>query len=210
MLAAGQERVERRLLQRRPDGGPHLRPLLHDVVAGDPRRAARRRQERRQHQDRGGLAGAVRAEEAVDLARLDPQVYAVNGPRALLELPDEVLDLYPAVPPHYAVTFEAGELLARLPELCGGPPGRRAIFFGSIHLRSRVVLAAHPLDLRRGGQVDHGVGPLLRRPHERLEGPEQERHGPAVVRAEPGVDRARVHAGRRDTGSLQALRRARR
>ena len=35
------------------------------------------------------LAGAVRAEEAVDLAGGDVQVDAVDGARALLELPDQ-------------------------------------------------------------------------------------------------------------------------
>ena len=46
-------------------------PSLDDVVAGDPRRAGGRRQQRRQHQHRCRLARAVRAEEAVDLAGLD-------------------------------------------------------------------------------------------------------------------------------------------
>jgi hypothetical protein len=39
------------------------------------------------------LAGAVRAEEAVDLARRDLEVDAVDRARALLELADEALDL---------------------------------------------------------------------------------------------------------------------
>ncbi len=136
VLAAGQEGVERSLLQRRPDGGPHLRTLAHDVVAGHPRRAARWRKERRQHQDGRGLPGAVRAEKTVDLPRLDPQVYAIDGPGALPELPDEVLDLYPAVAPHYyAATFRpvrfslASQSLRRA-------SGSRAISLGSIHFLS--------------------------------------------------------------------------
>ena len=52
----------------------------------------RRRQQRRQHQHRRRLAGAVRPEEAVDLARLDAEVDPVDRARALLELADEALD----------------------------------------------------------------------------------------------------------------------
>ena len=70
VLAAGQERVERGLLQRRADVHPHLRALLDDVEAGDARAARGRRQQRRQHVHGRRLAGAVRAEEAVDLAGL--------------------------------------------------------------------------------------------------------------------------------------------
>src|SRR5215212_10937746 len=92
VLAALQERVERRLLQRRPDSGPHLRPLVHDVVAGYGGRATRGRKERRQHQNGRRLPRPVRPQEAVDLAWLDAQVYAVDSPRALFELPDEVFD----------------------------------------------------------------------------------------------------------------------
>ena len=33
MFAAGEDRVERRLLERRPDHRPHLRALTHNVVA---------------------------------------------------------------------------------------------------------------------------------------------------------------------------------
>jgi hypothetical protein len=64
-------------------------------VARDARRSRGGRQQRREHQDRGGLAGAVRAEEAVDLAGLDAQVDAVDGARPVLELADEALDLDP-------------------------------------------------------------------------------------------------------------------
>src|SRR5215203_7037963 len=100
VLAARQERIERRLLQRRPDRGPHLRPLAHDVVAGHGGRAARGRKERRQHQNGRRLPGPVRAEEAVDLTRLYTQVYPIDSPRSLPELPDEVLDLYTPPPVH--------------------------------------------------------------------------------------------------------------
>jgi len=92
VLAAGQQRVERRLLQRRADRGAHMRTLLDDVEAGHARRPFGRRQQRRQHQHRGRLAGAVGTEEAVDLAGLDFQVDPVNRPRPVLELADQSLD----------------------------------------------------------------------------------------------------------------------
>ena len=78
--------VERRLLQRGADRRAHPRPFGDDVEAADPRDAAGRRQQRRQHQHRRRLAGAVGPEEAVDLARLDLEVDAVDRARPLLEL----------------------------------------------------------------------------------------------------------------------------
>ena len=93
VLAAGEQRVERGLLQRGADHLAHLRPLRRHVEAADARRAGGRRQQRRQHQHGGRLAGAVRAEEAVDLAVVDGELDPVDRPRPLLELPDEPLDL---------------------------------------------------------------------------------------------------------------------
>ena len=52
-----------------PIDAAYLRALLRDVEPGHGRAAARGREERRQHVDGRRLAGAVRAEEAVDLAR---------------------------------------------------------------------------------------------------------------------------------------------
>ena len=69
VVARGEERVERGLLQRDADQPADLRPVLHDVVAADERRPRGRRQQRRQDVDGRGLPGAVRPEEAVDLAR---------------------------------------------------------------------------------------------------------------------------------------------
>src|SRR5262249_48410762 len=94
VLASGQERVERRLLQRGPDRRAHLRPVAHDVVPGDGRTPRRGREERRQHVHGRRLAGAVRPEEAVDLAGLDTQVDPVDGAN-ILELTDQALDLDP-------------------------------------------------------------------------------------------------------------------
>src|SRR5215208_363120 len=100
VLAARQERIQRRLLQRRPDRGPHLRSLVHDVVAGHGGRAARGRKERRQHQNGRRLPSTVRTEEAVALTWVHTQVYPIHGPRSLPDLPDEVLDLYTLLPAH--------------------------------------------------------------------------------------------------------------
>ena len=89
VLAAGEQRVERRLLERGADRGPHLRALADDVVAGHGRRAGRRREEGREHVHRRRLAGAVGAEESVDLAGVHDEVDPVHGARALLELAHE-------------------------------------------------------------------------------------------------------------------------
>jgi hypothetical protein len=97
VLAPGQERVERRLLERRPDRRAHLRPLLHDVEAGDARAPRRRREQRRQHVHGGRLAGAVRAEEAVDLAGRDRQVDPVDRADPALELANQPFRLDPVV-----------------------------------------------------------------------------------------------------------------
>ncbi len=89
VLAPGEERVERSLLQRSADHGAHLLALADDVVPADERGAGRRRQQGGQHVDGGGLARAVGPEEAVDLAGLDAQVDAVDRARPLLELPHQ-------------------------------------------------------------------------------------------------------------------------
>ena len=105
VLATGQERVERRLLQRRADRRADLRPLPHDVEAGHRRPAGRGREERRQHVHRRRLPGPVRAQEAVDLAGRDRQVDPVDRPDRL-EGPDQALDLDPvAFRPTYRRTY---------------------------------------------------------------------------------------------------------
>src|SRR5262249_4373097 len=59
--------VERRVLGQVADAAPRLDRLLVDVVAADLRAAARRRQVRGEDLHGGGLAGAVRADEAEHL-----------------------------------------------------------------------------------------------------------------------------------------------
>ena len=93
MLASGEQRIERRLLQRRADHLPDSGPFPHDVETADTCRACGRGQQRREHVHGRRLASAVRAEEAIDLTRVDRQVDPVNGTRALLELPYQVIGL---------------------------------------------------------------------------------------------------------------------
>jgi hypothetical protein len=95
VVATGEQRVERRLLERDADHRAHLRAFLDDVVATDTCSSGRWRQQRRQDVDGGRLPGPVRAEEAVDLTRSDGDVDAVDGARALLVLPNEPFDLDP-------------------------------------------------------------------------------------------------------------------
>ena len=73
VLAAGEEVVERGLLERGADrAGAPRGPAWTTSKPATRRAAGRRRQQRREHEDRRGLAGAVGPEEAVDLARLRP------------------------------------------------------------------------------------------------------------------------------------------
>ena len=78
-FAAGLEVVESGLLERDADAPPHLGGPLPDVDAVDPSAAGGGAQQRGEHADGGGLAGAVRAEEAEDLPALDGEVDAVDG-----------------------------------------------------------------------------------------------------------------------------------
>ena len=61
------------------DAAAYVLGLLDHVVAGHRRGAGRGPQQRRQHPQRGGLAGAVGPEEPDDLALLDVEVDAVDG-----------------------------------------------------------------------------------------------------------------------------------
>ena len=86
VLGAGEQRVEGRLLQGRPDHRAHARALAHDVVAGHARAARRGGQQRGEHQRGRRLARPVGPEKAVDLTGGDVEVDAVDSARALLEL----------------------------------------------------------------------------------------------------------------------------
>ena len=73
VLEAGQVLVDGGVLAGEPDALADLRGLADDVEARDARRAAVRREQRRQDPDRGRLAGAVRAEQPEDGPGLDPR-----------------------------------------------------------------------------------------------------------------------------------------
>src|SRR5204863_8095970 len=73
-----------------PDCRTHMLSFGDHVVAGHARGAGGRREQRRQHVHGRRLAGSVRAEEAVDLARGDGKIDPVHGAWPVLELPDEV------------------------------------------------------------------------------------------------------------------------
>ncbi len=92
VLAAGEERVERGLLQRGADRAPDIGALADDVEARHAGAAGGRRQQRREHQHGRRLAGSVGAEEAIDLTGRHAQVDAVHGSHVALEDADERLD----------------------------------------------------------------------------------------------------------------------
>ena len=93
VLATGEDRVQRSLLEGRTDGRADLRAFVDDVEAADARRPARGREQRRQHQHRGRLAGSVRSQESVDLAGLHGQVDPVHGPWSFAELAHQLVHL---------------------------------------------------------------------------------------------------------------------
>jgi hypothetical protein len=93
VLAAAEQRVERRLLQGDADRGAHGARLLDHVVPGDGGAPTRRQQQRRQHPHRRRLAGPVGAEEGVDLAPLDPQVHPGDRNHAAGEDPLQIARL---------------------------------------------------------------------------------------------------------------------
>jgi hypothetical protein len=93
VLTTREQRIESRLLEGGADARPYLGAFADDVIAGNARRSRGRREQRRQHVDGRGLPGAVRAEEAEDLAGGDGQVDRVDRARPLLELADQLLCL---------------------------------------------------------------------------------------------------------------------
>ena len=105
VLAAGEEVVERRLLQRGADVAAHVGALVGDVEAGDRRAAGRGRQQRREHVHGGRLARAVGPEEAVDLAGRDGQIDAVDRADVAFEDAHQTLDHDPAMVGAHALRF---------------------------------------------------------------------------------------------------------
>ena len=80
VLAPGEVLVDGGELAGQADEAAHRVGLAHDVVPEHARRAGVRAQQRREHPDRRRLAGAVRAEHAVDRAAAHGQVDAVDRP----------------------------------------------------------------------------------------------------------------------------------
>src|SRR5690606_9359759 len=85
--------VDRRELAGEAHAGAHGVRVVDDVVAEHAGRARRGLQQRGEHADRGGLAGAVGTEHAVHRAGPNVEVDGVDGAR-LAELLDELSRLY--------------------------------------------------------------------------------------------------------------------
>ena len=92
-LLDGQEPVEVQLLRRQPDGLAGLAVVADRVVAEDPDRPRRRLREPGRAVDQRRLAGAVRAQQPEELARLDVEGDAVQrlDPRRVAL--DQILDV---------------------------------------------------------------------------------------------------------------------
>ena len=88
---AGEVGHERRVLDHRADA-PQLRAPRPHVLAEEARLAAVGVDETDEHAQRRRLAGAVRAEQAADLARADGEVEVVDGEHGAVAL-GEVADL---------------------------------------------------------------------------------------------------------------------
>ena len=91
VLAHAQLDVARHRLRNHADRPPHVVGLPQDVEAVDERRPRRRREQRRQHPDERGLAGAVRAEQAEDFPFFDVEAHALDGGE-VAEALDEIAD----------------------------------------------------------------------------------------------------------------------
>ena len=78
--AAAQERIDRRLLRGDTDSLADLAGSRDDVEAGHRRPALGRLRQRREHPDRGGLAGAVVAEQSEHGAGRDVEVEVAQRP----------------------------------------------------------------------------------------------------------------------------------
>src|SRR5207248_6481001 len=79
VAATRQRAVDDRLLEDDAARAPCCERRSRDVMAGEPSAAGRRLDRRGQHPDRGRLPGPVRAEQAEDLTRFDPEIDALHG-----------------------------------------------------------------------------------------------------------------------------------
>src|SRR5213594_4077860 len=79
VFAHRQVAVECGVLKYEPDAAPHGEALAHDVVSRNARSAAGGREESREQVNRGGLTGAVRPEQAEELAIPDLEVEPIES-----------------------------------------------------------------------------------------------------------------------------------
>ena len=102
------------------------------IDAGHPQRAAGRRQQAAEHAEGRGLAGAVRAEQAEDLAGLDGEADVVDGGERA-ELADEVADFddgLAVVAPAFAAERQRERALPASVALCSStmkPSSKRGL-----------------------------------------------------------------------------------
>jgi hypothetical protein len=82
-------------------------PLVDDVQTGHTGGPGGRRQQGGEDQDGRRLARSVGPQEAVDLARRDPQVDPVDRPYGALEVLDQAFDLDAVLPRVHATAFIA-------------------------------------------------------------------------------------------------------
>ena len=105
----GQRAVDDGLLEDDAAQAPSRERMLRDVEAGEPGRAARRRDCRRQHPDRRRFAGAVRAQQAEDLAGRDVEVDAFDRLDAARVELAEIVHFDHFVPPVTVVMSRSSE-----------------------------------------------------------------------------------------------------
>jgi hypothetical protein len=92
VLVHGQPFIEREALRHVADAPLDAFRVAADVDAADDGRSGCRREQSAQHPDRGGLAGAVAAKEAEDLAGTHLERHVVDG-KEVAETAGQVLDV---------------------------------------------------------------------------------------------------------------------
>ena len=99
VLVDGEIVVERELLRHVPDLAPHARRAQAAALAGQLDESRARLDEAAQHLDRRRLAGAVGAEEAVDLTVAHREVHALRRPRSRRRLSGDRARRWPPTAP---------------------------------------------------------------------------------------------------------------
>ena len=125
VLASRQVGVEARRLHEPRDALQRARAVAHRVAPEQLDGALRRHDQAERHAQRGRLAGAVGAEEPVDVAGVDVQVDVVDREDLLVAL-DQPPAREPAPPSSAAVTGGASVTLQALGDRFDGGRGDRA------------------------------------------------------------------------------------